>query len=175
MPVAPMVSNPGEDIRGALGRGLAGMSEMPMSGAVGMNFIGPRLPAPMKGAPPTLAPSAPSTKGGLTLGEPFFRDNHFAYTITRDGEWVGSAVGSIDGSTAKFQFLGDPHGNAVNTLGVAGLRELREQFRRYHPEVTEFTGLRDSGAGPGRTQHTRMKGGDGSPRIPGLSDLLQQQ
>jgi hypothetical protein len=86
------------------------------------------------------------------------------FRITKDGAIVGkAAVDFKDGAAhiGSIEVDGGP-----NTLGVSGIRDLREAFRNFHPEVSEFTsgqGQRVSGSrnGPAaaandKTQNVRL-------------------
>jgi hypothetical protein len=86
------------------------------------------------------------------LAEP--EGTHFRYAITKDGADTGlSITGRVKGDTARIDWIG---GEAAmpkfaagkNTLGVGGIRQLREALRKDFPEVTTFEGRRVSGARP---------------------------
>jgi hypothetical protein len=79
------------------------------------------------------------TRGGGS--QPFY------YEINDDaGADIGNASGEVIGDTMYFSWLGDRRGDAKNQLGVAGIRQLREQVRKDFPQVKKFVGLRVSGA-----------------------------
>lgn len=71
--------------------------------------------------------------------------------ISPDGSQFGTARGNVVGDTMYFDWLGS-HGytdgvaTGPNTLGVSGVRALREQVRKDFPDVKSFTGHRVSGA-----------------------------
>ena len=74
--------------------------------------------------------------------------NLFHYTINQDSRPIGHALGRIvdrDGrSVAYISHIFT--GGGPDSLGVAGLRALREQVRQDFPNVTQFEGHRISGA-----------------------------
>lgn len=70
--------------------------------------------------------------------------NTFIYDIHRDGRKTdGTLIGNVNGDTADIKWMG---GGAPNELGISGLKQLREAFRRDYPNVKHFTGDRVSGA-----------------------------
>jgi hypothetical protein len=83
-------------------------------------------------------------------------DTTFHYQLFMDGNPVGIAKGSIIDGSAKFDWLGHEVGGA-NTLGVPGVRALREAFREDYPDVKKFTGWRVSGARGGADHKTAQQ------------------
>lgn len=68
----------------------------------------------------------------------------FSYTMeSPEGDFLGSANGSVVGDTMYLDWLG---GNTPNSLGVSGVKSLRNQVRSDFPEVKKFQGMRVSGA-----------------------------
>lgn len=83
--------------------------------------------------------------------------NNFNYNIDKDGAPFGSLQGYVDGDTAKVRWLGSHRWDDgdrsyldANALGVSGIRQLREQFRKDFPDVVNFEGNRISGARQGK-------------------------
>jgi hypothetical protein len=76
----------------------------------------------------------------------------FSYNILDDaGNNLGDARGEVFGDTMFFDWLGGrPYGDDANTIGVRGVRALREQVRADFPNVKNFQGLRVSGARSGK-------------------------
>lgn len=63
--------------------------------------------------------------------------------ITKNGNPVGRLGYEVYGDTAYIYWVNTEKGGRLST---AEWRELREEFRRMHPEVTTFEGVRISGA-----------------------------
>lgn len=94
---------------------------------------------------------APETSSRRALGLTRFEDPfyNFAYEITDAGRPTNQVVkGWINKDAATIDWIGGADGmaSAKNDFGVAGLRQLREQFRSDFPEVRSFGGYRSSGA-----------------------------
>lgn len=91
-------------------------------------------------------PSNAVEAGKLGL-EPFPSSSPFAgkfFHITRDGEPIGRAAVNVNGNKAEVVTI-DVDGGP-NALGVSGVKDLREAFRQHFPDVTDFSGWRNSGA-----------------------------
>jgi hypothetical protein len=85
------------------------------------------------------------------LAEP--EGTRFRYAITKDGADTGAFVnGQVKGDTARIDWMGEGAETGIdaakNTLGVSGLRQLREAVRNDFPDVKNFEGRRVSGARP---------------------------
>ncbi len=77
-----------------------------------------------------------------------------AFWITKNGQRIGTAAVDVKGTTARIGSI-----KTNEPLGVAGLRGLREAFRKIHPKVVRFESYHDeriSGArnGPAATAET---------------------
>lgn len=72
----------------------------------------------------------------------------FRYVMYRDGKPFGYASGMIIGDKAHIGWIGDRKMKA-NTIGVSGIRQLREQIRKDFPQAKTFSGSRISGARQG--------------------------
>jgi hypothetical protein len=82
------------------------------------------------------------------------------FTITRDGEPTHLTVAAnIVDDTAKISWIGGDVNQDPNTLGIAGVRQLREAIRKQFPNVKRFEGNRVSGA---RRKAQAEKPGDSS-------------
>lgn len=83
---------------------------------------------------------------GLELVEAF----DGVYRIRRNGQPIGDVSVSVNGNIANIRAINAEGG--PNSLGLSGIRDLREAFRQAYPGVTEFTsgpGGRVSGARAG--------------------------
>lgn len=70
----------------------------------------------------------------------------FDYKIIRNGEDTGlTASGFVRGDRAEIDFIGNMDGGA-NSIGIDGIRQIREAFRRDFPSVKVFSGQRATGA-----------------------------
>lgn len=136
---------------------------------------GPQLSAETKGPQVALVPR-PRMEGDLP--------HRFAYNIMADGKKLGSLTGHIDPASPDTAFISwmGASGRA-NELGPVAVRQIQQQFREMHPEVTRFTGDRVSGArrqafreNPDQPINTRAdvrtKGGDESPIGPTADEVL---
>jgi hypothetical protein len=98
-------------------------------------FRGKR-PAPAVAA----AVEAPKPTGRLRLvpSQRTPEAGQVAYAIMRDQDHVGDVVAHVKGNTAILDdiYAGDPW-----ELGVSGLRDLRESFRAFHPDVIHFQSM----------------------------------
>jgi len=94
-----------------------------------------------------------------TMNSPDGLSRHFRYNILRDGQDVGRIWGHVPNglqgpwgqAPADRAFISNITGinrSGPNHFGPGAMRQLREAFRRDFPEVTNFTGWRNSGARP---------------------------
>jgi hypothetical protein len=96
-------------------------------------------------------PSAPRSNTGYSLSQniappapdnaPVTAGTPFHYKIFKDGEELGYAHGNVKGGVATVNNIYTD----TDSLGVQGLRQLREQVRQDFPKVTNFEGYRISG------------------------------
>lgn len=126
------------------------------------------------GIPVAAAPAAPMPKiqnlGLRAVTEP---GSSFSYRITSNGADTPLSVrGNVSGDEAYIQWMGDWNNKSGNTnsLGVGGLRALREQIRKDYPNVTRFRGDRISGANPDRMQSVAMHANPDTASLPALFD-----
>ena len=86
---------------------------------------------------------------------------HQQFQIIRDGEPIGKATSLIDpANKATIDTMSANAGS--NSLGFRGIRDLREAFREYAPEVTTFSGDRSYGMKTGEAGRARQElGGSG--------------
>lgn len=114
--------------------------------------------------------------------------NEFSYRIFRDGRDAGmEARGTINGPEAFIDWIGPKMRNGddaesilsdlatargsqdnINSLGVSGLRALREALRRDFPDVKVFSGERISGANPDRWQSVPIAANPSTAALPSL-------
>lgn len=114
--------------------------------------------------------------------------NEFSYRIFRDGRDAGmEARGTINGPEAFIDWIGPKMRNGddaesilsdlatargsqdnINSLGVSGLRALREALRRDFPDVKVFSGERISGANPDRWQSVPIAANPENAALPYL-------
>jgi hypothetical protein len=106
-----------------------------------------------------VASEASKPTGRLTLSpaERIPELGQVAYKIMRDRDHVGDVVARVNGDTAILDdiYAGDPW-----ELGVSGLRDLRESFRGFHPDVVHFQsapGQRLSGSRNGEAARPNNK------------------
>jgi hypothetical protein len=127
--------------------------------AVGMAGPG-RAPVPEMGVAPEVsegplaAPGAPVPRSeeGFSLSQnmaspapadaPATAGTPFHYQIFKDGEHIGYAHGNVKGGTATVNNIYTDE----DTLGLSGLKTLREHVRQDFPNVTNFEGYRIGGA-----------------------------
>ena len=88
------------------------------------------------------SPQGVSTSENLNEGNPYY----FHYKLFRDGVPFGKASGAVRGDTAKIDWIGGDKKSGPNSIGVAGVRQLREAIRQDYPDAKVFTGTRNSGA-----------------------------
>jgi hypothetical protein len=107
-----------------------------------------------KGIAPRVAEPMPRSTEGLSLSQNLmpkappgtdFLGQNFHYKIFKDGQELGYAHGNVRGGLATIDNIDTGQG----TLGVQGLKQLREQLRQDFPKATTFEGLRISGARAG--------------------------
>lgn len=76
----------------------------------------------------------------------------FKYGIYRDGKLIGTASGNVNGERAFIGWIGDESmGQAAahagpNSIGVSGVKALREAIRQDYPAAKVFEGNRISGS-----------------------------
>ena len=119
-------------------------------------------------------PSAPRSNTGYSLSQniappapenaPATAGTPFHYKIFRDGEELGYAHGNVKGGTATVNNI---YTNE-DTLGVQGLKSLREQVRQDFPKVTNFEGYRISGARWGQASDPSNRDSFTSIKIPAM-------
>lgn len=91
-----------------------------------------------------------------------------------DGAPLGYAEFAIDGDTARVldiateRFNGDRevYGEVRNSIGTRQMRELLNQFREMHPEVTKLTADRVSGARKGGAYDAGLRSTEIEMRLP---------
>jgi hypothetical protein len=106
-------------------------------------------------------PSAPRSNTGYSLSQniaspapaddPATAGTPFHYKIYKDGEELGYAHGTVKRGTATVNNIYTDE----NSLGVQGLKQLREVVRQDFPRVTNFEGYRISGARWGQAASPR--------------------
>ncbi len=100
---------------------------------------------------PSLTPDGGQSVYSLSDNLRTATPGEFGYHILRDGAEIGSAIGSIvmeDGEQiAYISWIGAK--GLANRLGLDGVRQLREAFRRDFPDVKRFEGTRVGGARSG--------------------------
>lgn len=128
-----------------------------------------------------LEQGAQRSRPAYTLSPPLVRpdehSNGFYHHIhdSNTGRKIGSVSGTINDDTAFISWIGSS--NQKNKLGPHGVRDLREAFRQYYPDVVRFEGDRSSGArkGPAATpdtperQSVTLRSDAGSPLLPTAS------
>jgi hypothetical protein len=139
-------------------------------GKMPMPEVAPEVTAP-EAVP---LPSAPRSNTGYSLSQniaPPLPDNApatsgtpFHYRIYRDGEELGYVHGSVKGGTATVNNIYTDE----DSLGVQGLKSLRQQVRRDFPKVTTFEGYRISGARWGQAADPSKRDSFTSIKIPAL-------
>jgi hypothetical protein len=100
----------------------------------------------------------------------------FDYKITRNGEDTGlTASGYVKGDRAEIDFIGKMDGGA-NSIGIDGIRQIREAFRRDFPGVKVFSGERLTGARQNSNNITQevVMPGLAAMAIPASDDLRTQ-
>jgi hypothetical protein len=138
------------------------------------SMLGPgKTPVPEMAAPEAVPlPSAPRVNTGYSLSQniapplpenaPSSSGTPFHYKIFKDGEELGYAHGNVRGGVATVNNI---YTNE-DTLGVSGLRQLREQVRQDFPKVTNFEGYRISGARWGKAANEGNRDSFASIKIP---------
>jgi hypothetical protein len=100
-------------------------------------------------------PENPSGFGG----EPFH------YKIYDSGREIGYAHGNVRGGTATVNNI---YTNEGETLGLSGLKSLREHVRQDYPSVKNFEGYRISGARWGQASDPSKRDSFTSITIPSM-------
>lgn len=137
---------PADYLEEALGPAL-----MAMRSSAGARLGQAALQARKRGLPP------PRSLSGVSFSKNdsgrYGKAMDFDYAIYKDGIPIGDTYGMIKGNTANIEWLGG-EGATVNSLGVSGVKQMREAFRQDFPSVNRFQGERISGArvGPARRQ-----------------------
>ncbi len=106
-----------------------------------------------------LAAAKPQSTTGASLSTNLSSDpNAFTYAIYRDGKRIGDASGYVIGPKAHINWIG-AHSMEANTIGISGVKRLREQIRKDFPTAKTFEGTRISGArqGPAARPDARSK------------------
>ncbi len=91
----------------------------------------------------------------VSLSPNMGRGNRFEYGIYKDGKRIGEASGTVRGETVHIGWIGGG-GDAINAIGVRGVRALREAIRQDYPRAKIFEGERVSGSRMGKAS----RGGD---------------
>ena len=98
------------------------------------------------GVPMPATQGKPRFDKGVSTSENLVGGNNFSYTLYRDGKPFGEASGWVNGDKAHISFIGGSYETGPNSIGVAGVRQLREAIRQDFPEAKVFSGHRVSGA-----------------------------
>ena len=93
----------------------------------------------------------------------------FHYKIYNDGEELGYAHGTVKGNTATVNNI---YTHEDNSLGVQGLKQLREHVRQDFPAVKNFEGYRVGGARWGQAADPNNRDSFASIKIPALLGAL---
>jgi hypothetical protein len=145
------------------------------------SMLGPgKMPMPEMAAPEAVPlPSAPRVNTGYSLSQniappapadaPSTSGTPFHYKIFKDGEELGYAHGTVKGGTATVNNI---YTNEGETLGVQGLRQLREHVRQDYPSVKNFEGYRISGARWGKAANEDNRDSFASIKIPAILAAL---
>lgn len=103
----------------------------------------------------------PSGKFSFTSGQPVKNASGvYDYPIWQDGKRVGHArIAITPEGKADVGWIGpdDRKSGKSIDLGVSGTKQLMEQFKKEHPEVTGFSGKRLSGAHATDTGHGKQE------------------
>jgi hypothetical protein len=119
-------------------------------------------------------PSAPRSNTGYSLSQniappapdnaPTTAGTPFHYKIFKDGEELGYAHGTVKGGTATVNNIYTDE----DSLGLQGLKSLRNQVRQDFPKVTTFEGYRISGARWGQAADPNNRDSFTSIKIPAM-------
>jgi hypothetical protein len=145
------------------------------------SMLGPgKMPMPEMAAPEAVPlPSAPRVNSGYSLSQniappapadvPSSSGTPFHYKIFNDGQEIGYAHGNVKGGTATVNNIYTDEGTS---LGVSGLKSLRQQVRQDFPKVTNFEGYRISGARWGQAANPSNRDSFASIKTPALLAAL---
>ena len=149
---------------------MIGPGKMPMP-----EMVEPFAPVEGSTAPEAVPlPSAPRSNTGYSLSQniappapadaPATAGTPFHYKIFKDGQELGYAHGNVKGGTATVNNIY----TTEDSLGVQGLKSLRQQVRQDFPKVTTFEGYRISGARWGQASDPNNRDSFTSIKIPAL-------
>jgi hypothetical protein len=131
-----------------------------------------------KGIAPHVAEPMPRSYTGYSLSNNLatppenpsgFEGEPYHYRIYRDGEEIGHVYGNVRGSVANVNNIETHEGES---LGVSGLKSLREHLRQDYPRVTTFQGTRISGARFGKAADEDSRDSFASIKIPAILAAL---
>lgn len=113
---------------------------------------------------PLAVRSPPQSSTGASLSKNNASSpNEFHYDMYKDGQYIGYTTGSVGGKSAHIGWIGNDDVKAgANSIGVSGVKQLREQIRTDFPDVKVFSGNRISGA---RRGPAAMPGANPNQRV----------
>src|SRR6185369_1697431 len=123
-----------------------GSKFMPSKGATPRPTVTPETSVPA-GVKLTEAP-----EGGIYTPQQFKPGEKYFKALDEKGQPLAEILVKIDGKTARIEDILNPNApreEGIGSIGNTKLREIIKQFRAQHPEVTEITGERISGARQG--------------------------
>lgn len=88
----------------------------------------------------------PVSQTGVSLSKNIGDGNDFHYVLYRDGKHIGETNGTVSGDKAFIDWIGDGPTRGANSIGISGVKSLREQMRRDYPDVKIFEGHRVTGS-----------------------------